>query len=242
MPVRIAFKPARRTVPHASWLGQALLAATAVMMPSLSRADMTSIYAVFSGANVSGTTVLATGSQQAITVRLMVSGTQSPIYPTQGFETVITVTGTNGGSAAQVVAVPSSIVANGVGFLFPNGVGIMTPSYLGNQADTYTAVAPPSPINLGAMSSATPLLELTYNLSAAITQGSTFTFSLLSDPVESYGFSSASGTAAYAGFNAVSSTLAVVPEPDLTAGIGLASSGLIAAFGWRVGRSRLCRQ
>ena len=208
-----------------------LLLVALLSMPSVGWATPLSVYAVFSGSNVSGTTVLATGSTQVITVRLMAAGTQSPPYSSRGFETVVTVSGSNGGTASQMSAVDVSIVANGAGFLFPQGVGEMIVDFDGNQPQTYTALTSSQTSVLDVLSSPTPILEFNYNLAASATQGSSFTFSLLSDPVESYGFSPAAGSGAYAGFTPIASTIHVVPEPDLAAGV-LALAGLFTV-GWR---------
>lgn len=208
-----------------------LLLVALLSMPSVGWATPLSVYAVFSGSNVSGTTVLATGSTQVITVRLMAAGTQSPPYSSRGFETVVTVSGSNGGTAAQMSAVDVSIVGNGAGFLFPQGVGEMIVSFDGNQPQTYTAVTSSQTSVLDVLSSPTAILEFNYNLAASATQGSSFTFSLLSDPVESYGFSPADGTGAYAGFTPIASTIHVVPEPDLAVGF-LVLAGLVTVR-WR---------
>jgi hypothetical protein len=107
----------------------------------------------------------------------------------------------------------------------------MVVSYNANQAQTLTAVTSQVTSVLDVLSSPTPILEFNYNLAASATQGSSFTFSLLSDPVESYGFSPAAGTGAYAGFTPIASTIHVVPEPDLAAGV-LVLAGLVTV-GWR---------
>ena len=107
----------------------------------------------------------------------------------------------------------------------------MIVNFDGNQPQTYTAVTSSQTSVLDVLSSPTAILEFNYNLAASATQGSSFTFSLLSDPVDSYGFSPADGTGAYAGFTPIASTIHVVPEPDLAVGV-LVLAGLVTV-GWR---------
>ena len=233
------YKSASETTRRCVRATQGLLLVALLSMPSVGWATPLSVYAVFSGSNVSGTTVLATGSTQRITVRLMATGTQSPQYSAKGFETVVTVAGLNGGTAAQMSAVDVSIVGNGAGFLFPQGVGEMVVDFDGNQPQTFTAVTSNSTVLLNVLSSPTPILEFDYNLAASATQGSSFTFSLLSDALNGYGFSPSNGTGPYVGFTPIATTIHVVPEPDLAAGV-LLLAGLVTV-GWRKIRPRTSR-
>ncbi|MEI6635304.1 MAG: hypothetical protein WCO99_01950 [Planctomycetota bacterium] len=193
---------------------QGLLVVALLSMPSVGWASQLSIYTVISGSNVSGTTVLATGSTQRITVRLMATGTQSPPYDAKGFETVVTVSGSNGGLASQMAYAAGSIVGGGANFLFPSGNGSAN---VDSGTQTYVAVDSSSATTLSGLSSPTPILEFDYILAASATQGSSFTFSLLSDPTSSYGFSPAAGIGDYAGFTPIATTIVVVPEPTMPA-------------------------
>jgi hypothetical protein len=205
-----ASKPTRRCVRAT----QGFLVFALLSMPSVGWASQLSIYAVFSGSNVSGTTVLATGSTQRITVRLMATGTQTPLYSAKGFETVVTVSGSNGGLVSQMAYVDESILGGGANFLFPSGNGTAS---VDTPAETYVALDSSSATILSALSSPTPILEFDYDLAASATQGSSFTFSLLSNPSLSYGFSPSDGSSDYAGFTPIATTIQVVPEPTMPA-------------------------